>query len=91
MGNNELLLGISDILDEKIERIISKMDEVENRLSVKLQDLSEKNYLAVNYRNDNKEWCLKCDSWEMKFVDMQEIDKVTERVLSIPVNYTEEL
>lgn len=42
MGNNELLLAISDMMDQKIDCINVRMDTMENKLSADIQALDTK-------------------------------------------------
>ena len=42
MGNNELLLAISDMMDQKLESINVRMDTMEDRLSARIDALDAK-------------------------------------------------
>ena len=42
MGNNELLLAISDIMDQKLDAINVRMDTMENKLTANIQTLDAK-------------------------------------------------
>ena len=42
MGNNELLLAISDMMDQKLDSINVRMDTMENKLTVKIDDVENR-------------------------------------------------
>ena len=47
MGNNELLLAISDIMDQKLDAINVRMDTMENKLTAKIDAVDERLSAAV--------------------------------------------
>ena len=49
MGNNELLLAISDMMDQKLDTINVRMDTMENKLTANIQALDAK-IVAVDER-----------------------------------------
>ena len=67
------------------DRLISHLDEIENSLGSQLQAICEKDILEDINKRDNQKLDVNDDSWKTKFVvDIKEIDRVTEKILSMP-------